>query len=156
VPVELLFDQGIGDIFVIRVAGNVCGEHQIGSIEYGVDHLETPVVVVLGHTHCGAVTAAVTEAELHGSIPKLVEHVRPAVAKARSDNPDLLGEELVAAAIEANVWQCIKDLLKLSPAVCHRVKDGKLKVVGAIYDIEGGSVNWIGIHPEQDRLLTQA
>ncbi|MCA9730151.1 MAG: carbonic anhydrase, partial [Candidatus Eisenbacteria bacterium] len=89
VPIEALFDQGIGDVFVIRVAGNVCDTDEIGSIEYGVDHLGTPLMVVLGHESCGAVTAVVKDAEIHGSIPKLVDNIGPAVATARKFHPSL-------------------------------------------------------------------
>lgn len=88
VPVEEVFDQGVGDVFVIRVAGNVCDVDEVGSIEYGVDDLETPLMVVLGHTECGAVTAVVTQAELHGSIPQLVDNIEPAVAKAQESHPE--------------------------------------------------------------------
>jgi len=156
VPVEVLFDQGIGDVFVIRVAGNVCDVDEIGSIEYGVDHLGTPVLVVLGHTCCGAVTAVATEAELHGSIPALVDNIAPAVKKAAAINPHLTKEELVPEAIKANCWQSIEDLLKTSSATRERVKAGKLKIVAAIYNIRTGKVGWLGAHPEQDRLLATA
>jgi carbonic anhydrase len=156
VPVEVLFDQGIGDVFVIRVAGNVCDVDEIGSIEYGVDHLGTPVLVVLGHTGCGAVTAVATEAQLHGSIPQLVENIGPAVKKAAATNPHLTKEELVPEATKANCWQSIEDLLKTSSATRERVKAGKLKIVAAIYNIRTGKVGWLGAHPEQDRLLAAA
>jgi carbonic anhydrase len=156
VPVEYIFDQGIGDIFTIRVAGNVCDVDEVGSIEYGVDHLETPVFVVLGHNNCGAVTAVVTEAELHGSIPALVDNIHPAVERAKASNPHLHGKGLVPDAIRENVWQSINDLYKASPAVCQRVNAGTLKVVGAIYDIGTGEVEWLGPHPSQSDLLTSA
>jgi carbonic anhydrase len=153
VPVELLLDQGIGDVFVIRVAGNVCNVDETGSVEYGVDHLGTPVLVVLGHTKCGAVTAVCEGAELHGNIPALVHGIIPAVETAKKSHPDAKGDALVAAAIEANVWQSINDLLKKSPAVLKRVQEGKLKIVGAVYNLEDGHVNWLGEHPEQALLL---
>ena len=153
VPVELLLDQGIGDIFVIRVAGNVCNVDETGSVEYGVDHLGTPVLVVLGHTKCGAVTAVSDGAKLHGNIPALVHGIIPAVKTAKKSHPDAKGNALVAAAIEANVWQSIQDLLKKSPVVLKRVQDGKLKIVGAVYNLEDGHVNWLGEHPEQACLL---
>ncbi len=156
VPVEVLFDQGVGDVFVIRVAGNVCDTDEVGSIEYGVDHLETPLFVVLGHTHCGAVTAVTTEAELHGSIPPLVDNITPAVKKAALANPHLAKDELVPEAIKANCWQSIEDLFKASPATRDRVKAGTLKVVAAIYNIRTGKVGWLGSHPDQDRLLAVA
>lgn len=153
VPVELLFDQGVGDVFVIRVAGNVCDTDEVGSIEYGVDHLGTPIMVVLGHTHCGAVTAVVTKAKLHGSIPPLVDNIAPAVKAARKQHPKLHGKALVPEAVKANVWQSIDDLFKTSPATRKRVKAGTLKVVGAVYDIRTGKVQWLGKHPGQGRLL---
>jgi methyl-accepting chemotaxis protein len=152
-PVERLFDQGIGDVFVVRVAGSVCGTDEIGSIEYGVGHLETPLLVVLGHTQCGAVTAVATGADLHGNIPPLVKNIKPAVATAQAKFPDLKGKELVPAAIEANVWQAIDDLFRGSPEVREQVERGAAKVVGAIYHIEDGRIEWLGVHPEQERLL---
>ncbi|MCY3019290.1 MAG: carbonic anhydrase, partial [Planctomycetota bacterium] len=76
VPVEILLDQGIGDIFAVRVAGNVCNTDEIGSAEYGVDHLGTPLLVVMGHSLCGAVTAVATNAALHGHIAALVEPIK--------------------------------------------------------------------------------
>lgn len=153
VPVETVFDQGIGDIFVIRVAGNVCNVDEAGSIEYGADHLGTPLLIVLGHTQCGAVTAVATNAELHGNIVPLVAGIRPAVAKAQKEHPDLHGNALVPAAIEANIWQSIDDLFKNSPIVRARIKDGKLKVVGAEYDLETGKIRWLGEHPQINRLM---
>ncbi len=153
IPVEMVFDQGVGDLFVIRVAGNVCDTDEIGSIEYGVDHLGTPIMVVLGHTNCGAVTAVVTGVELHGSIPALVDNIGPAVEQAQHDHPDTHGADLVPAAVEANVWQSIDDLFKGSPATRKLVAEGKLKVIGAVYHIEDGSVEWLGEHPEEGRLL---
>ena len=156
VPVEILFDEGLGDIFTVRVAGNVCDVDEIGSIEYGVDHLETPIFVVLGHRNCGAVTAVVTKAELHGSIPKLVDNIKPAVVKARHEHPDVHGNSLVPMAVEANVYQSMQDLLENSHAAQERVKSGKLKVIGAVYDLETGSIEWLGEHPDQYALVNSS
>lgn len=156
VPVEILFDQGIGELFVIRVAGNVCDTDEIGSIEYGVDHLSTPLFVVLGHTHCGAVTAVVNNAELHGSIPALVDNIIPAVEKAGKKLPGIHGDDLVPEAIRANVWQSIEDLLNGSSAVAYRIRQGKTRAVGALYDLDTGIVEWLGPHPEQDKLLEKS
>jgi methyl-accepting chemotaxis protein len=153
VPVERAFDQGVGDVFVIRVAGNVCDVDEVGSIEYGVDHLGTPVLVVLGHSGCGAVTAVATGAEVHGSIPPLVDNIQPAVETARKAHPDLHGKAIVPEAIKANVWQSINDLMKVSPATRKRVAEGKLRVVGAVYQLNTGKVDWLGEHPDQERLL---
>ena len=104
VPPEIVFDQGIGDVFVVRVAGNVCDAHEIGSAEYALEHLGVPLLVVLGHTSCGAVTAAVVGGEVPGNVRSLLESIQPAVVKAQHEHPDLRGKDLVAAAIEANVW----------------------------------------------------
>lgn len=143
VPVEILFDQGIGDVFVVRVAGNVCNGDEIATVEYGVEHLGTTAIVVLGHTKCGAVTAVAQGAELHGNLRSLVHNIYEAVDKAKQSNSNLQGDALVAAAVEANVRQSIADLLENSPEVRERAETGKLKIVGAIYDIGEGRVKWL-------------
>ena len=148
VPVELLFDTGVMDTFVIRVAGNVVDVDEAGSIEYGLAHVKTPVLVVLGHTQCGAVTA-VTHA-IHGTghalernIPQLVDNIEPAVRSAMAAHPDVHGDAIIPAAIEANVWQGIEDLFMISPSTRNLVKSGVARVVGAIYDVGTGKVNWL-------------
>jgi carbonic anhydrase len=148
VPVELIFDAGVMDIFVIRVAGNVCDTDEIGSIEYGLAHVHTPVLVVLGHTQCGAVTA-VTHA-VHGTghalernIPPLVDNIEPAVRRAIKKNPNLHGDAIIRAAIVENVWQGVEDLFMNSPSTRNLVKSGEAKVVGAIYDVGSGKVMWL-------------
>lgn len=151
VPVEVLFDQGLGDLFVVRVAGNVAATDEIGSIEYGVGHLNTPLLIVLGHTSCGAVKAVLEGAEVHGSIPKLVEPILPAATKAKASK--LSGAALVSTAVKFNVLTSIDDIFKNSEEVRRLVKAGKLSVVGAVYDLESGKVNWLGAHPDEARLL---
>jgi carbonic anhydrase len=153
VPPEIIFDQGIGDIFVVRVAGNVAATDEIGSIEYAVDHLATPLVMVLGHTQCGAVTAVVENAKLPPNIAALVEPIKTAVEKAREDHPDAAKDVLLNAAIKDNVWQAIADMLGASPIIRDKIKDGKVRVVGALYEIDSGQVQWLGPHPEQDKLV---
>lgn len=154
VPVEVLFDRGVGDIFVIRVAGNVANADETGSMEYAVDHLGTPLLVVLGHTKCGAVTAVVKSEDLHGNIIPIGKAIFPAVAAARAGNPNSPAEALLNEAIKANVWQAIEDVFRTSPAIVGKVKAGKLKVEGAVYDIESGNVTWMGKHPKQDKLVS--
>jgi carbonic anhydrase len=151
VPVEILFDQGIGDVFVVRVAGNVADTDEIGTIEYGAGHLHTPLLVVLGHTACGAVKAVAEGAQVHGSLPELVDNIQPAVREARArhgSTPRFLTE-----AIRANVWLSIEDLFRRSEEVRTLVREGKLEVVGALYSLETGAVAWMGEHPEKTRLL---
>jgi carbonic anhydrase len=148
VPVELIFDAGIMDLFVVRVAGNVCNTDEIGSIEYGLAHVKTPVLVILGHTRCGAVTAVSEAVAGHGhklerNIPPLVDSIIPAVKRAMEQHADVHGEAIVPFAIEENVWQGAEDLFMKSPAVRNLVKAGKVKVVGAIYDLATGKVEWL-------------
>ncbi|MBU1171170.1 MAG: carbonic anhydrase [Proteobacteria bacterium] len=148
VPVERIFDAGVMDIFVVRVAGNVCDTDEAGSIEYGLAHVNTPVLVVLGHTQCGAVTA-VTHAvqgkghELEWNIPPLVDNIEPAVKRAMALNPMIKGDDIIPNAIVENVWQGIDDLFMKSPATRNIVKSGKAKVIGAIYDVGSGTINWL-------------
>lgn len=153
VPPEILFNQGLGGVFSVRVAGNVVDTDEMGSVEYGVDHIGTPLLVVLGHTRCGAVTAVATHAETHGHIPALLEKVRPAVEATKARFPDLADKDLVAEAIRANVLQTMAGLLKNSPGVRERMKGGKLTVVGGVHDISTGAVKWLGKHPEEAAFL---
>lgn len=148
VPVERIFDAGIMDIFVIRVAGNVVDVDEAGSIEYGLAHVNTPVLVVLGHTQCGAVTAVTDAIQGHGhalerNIPPLVDNIAPAVKRAMAQNPGATGKEVIPYGIEENVWQGIEDLFMSSPATRALVKSRKVKVVGAIYDVSTGKINWL-------------
>ncbi len=148
VPVEIVFDAGVMDIFVIRVAGNVVKTDEAGSIEYGLAHVNTPVLVVLGHTQCGAVTA-VTKAKLgeghalERNIPPLVAPISPAVERAMHNHPDMKGISVVPAAIEENVWQGIHDLFMESPTARTYQAEGKALIIGAIYDVATGKVKWL-------------
>jgi carbonic anhydrase len=152
VPLEIIFDAGIGDLFVIRVAGNVADGDEIGSLEYGVGHLESPLLLVLGHTKCGAVTAAVKNSKVGGSIPLLIDKIKPAVARTLKNNPVLTGDSLIVAAITSNVWQAIETIFIRSEEVREKVKKGELKIIGGLYDIETGKVTILGPHPQENLL----
>lgn len=152
-PVELIFDRGIGDLFVVRVAGNVAGLSELATVEYGVTHLGTPVLIVMGHTKCGAVTAAVKGAELHGHLPSLISLIKPAADKAKLSAAE---EETVPRAIELNVWQQVENLFTRSALVREFAAAGKVTIIGALYDITTGKVQWLGQHPEMDRLIAEA
>ena len=148
VPVELVFDAGVMNIFVVRVAGNVVDTDEAGSIEYGLAHVNTPVLIVLGHTQCGAVTAVTETVQGHGhvlerNIPPLVDNIVPAVKRAIANHPEAYGADIIPYGIEENVWQGIEDLFMKSPASREIVKSGKAKVVGAIYDVGTGQVHWL-------------
>jgi carbonic anhydrase len=143
---EILFDQGVGDLFVIRVAGNVVSKAGVvvkGSIEYAVAELGVPLILVLGHTQCGAVKAALQHLDakdaLPGAIAGLVDTIKPAVAaaKGRPGNP-------LDNAIEANVLAGVARLKALPPIVAPAVKRGTVKVVGGVYDLKSGAVTMIG------------
>ena len=136
VPPEVVFDQGLGDLFVVRVAGNVAGDHELASIEYAVDHLHCPLVVVLGHQNCGAVTAAVEGGHAPGHLPALLADIAPAVEKARGKSGDL-----VANAVKANVDEAAAHV-RADPELDGPLKSGALKVVGAVYSLESGKVTW--------------
>lgn len=148
VPPEILFDTGIMDIFIIRVAGNVCSGDEIGSAEYGVFHAKTPLLIVMGHSKCGAVTAVVkaTKGEGHAlekNIPALVAPVGPAVQKVLQAFPQATTENLIVRSTEANVWQGIENIFLRSAALREQASAGKVKVLGAIYDLESGKVRFL-------------
>ena len=137
VPPELIFDQGLGDIFVIRVAGNVMDPVVLGSVEYGVEHLHTPLLVILGHQSCGAVTAA-TQGGAEGNIESIMIEIEPAIEIARET--ELTGSELVEVAIDENVDLVIKNVLDRSPITKELVEEGELVILGAKYSLETGEV----------------
>jgi carbonic anhydrase len=139
VPAELLFDVGLGDVFNVRVAGNVVNPEVIGSLEYAVALLNTPLLIVLGHERCGAVTAAVQHQSVPGSIGAFVRDIEPAIALAsiaESDDPAVAIDKTVMA----NVHLQIDRLLARSALIRDRISNGSLKVVGARYDLDSGAV----------------
>ena len=136
VPPEIVFDQGLGDIFVIRTAGEVMDNVTLGSIEYAVDHLNVPLVLVLGHDGCGAVDAVVSGGEAHGHIVDLVEAIKPAVETARGMKGDLLSN-----SIDVNTQNIVAKLKSSEPILSLAVKQDKLKILGARYHLDSGMVN---------------
>jgi len=134
VPAEIIFDQGIGNIFDVRIAGNIATPAAVGSIEYAVALLGTPVLMVLGHERCGAVTAAVKNEALPGEISSFVKAILPAVDKVKG-----LSGDAVDNAVIANVFYQI-DQLQRSPLLTEQLQSGKLKIVGGRYDLDTGSV----------------
>ncbi len=137
VPPEIIFDQGLGDLFVIRVAGNIVDDVALGSIEYAVDHLRTEHVVVLGHSKCGAVTATVEGGNAHGHIGDITNIIRPAVEKAKSQQGDI-----VENAIRNNIDMVIETIKSAEPIITRSIKEGRLKIIGAYYNIETGVVEF--------------
>lgn len=140
VPPQLIFDQGLGDLFEIRVAGNIIDPVSLGSVEYAAEHLGTQLVVVLGHEKCGAVGATLEGGEAPGSIGSIVEDIQPSVEKAKaSGTPE---DQLYEKSIEENIKNSIAEIEK-SPVVEELVAAGKLKIVGARYDLDTGKVEYL-------------
>jgi carbonic anhydrase len=143
VPPELIFDAGFGELFIIRVAGNVLSPEIAGSLQYAGRHLHTLLFVVLGHTNCGAVAAAI-DTRLHGTrqhsrIQLLVESILPGLSDL---DPQLTPEAMLAQAVEANVRWTMRQILE-SPEGRERQVEGRVKLVGAIYEIETGLVRFL-------------
>ncbi len=139
---EFAFDTGRGDLFVVRVAGNFINDDALASFEYAVKFLGTPLLVVLGHEKCGAVDAAIKAvrdgATLPGHLPILVENIRPAV-QATVDQPGVLLEN----AIRENVVLNVERLKKATPIISQFVDEGKVRVVGGIYRLSDGRIDWV-------------
>ena len=138
VPPEIIFDQGLGDLFVVRLAGHVLSDEALGSIEYALEHLGTRLIMVLGHDNCGAVTAAVKGGDIPGHIGSIVKAIAPAVKKAKNQPGDLLEN-----AIRENVAMVVDQLRSSSPLLAHLVKDGILKIIGAYYRLDDGKVTLV-------------
>ena len=138
VPVELTFDQGIGDIFSARVAGNIINEDILGSIEYACGVAGSKAILVLGHTKCGAVTAACQGVEL-GNITALLSKVKPAIKEVQERTGQLEVEEVT----KSNVNQSIQEIREKSALLADLEKEGKIKIVGAVYHVEDGRVTFL-------------
>jgi carbonic anhydrase len=155
VPLDMIFDQGIGDIFAIRVAGNVNGPAQLGSIEYGMEHTGTKLLVVLGHTKCGAVTAAcTTSGKDDGNLSPLLGAIRPAVRKTEQETGKP-AKDIIDQCSKENVFLQIESIFKTSQILREEVRKGSVQVVGAMYDIHTGKVEFYGQHPQTADLLKE-
>lgn len=143
VPVEIVFDQGLGDLFVIRVAGNIVAPSQIGSVEFAATNLGTRLVVVLGHSKCGAVDAALralaSASEVASpNLRSIVDSIRPALEPLIAEK----GEVDIAEAVAANVRQSVARLRAGSSILQDLANSGEIKIVGAEYSIETGKVHF--------------
>ncbi|MCH1480284.1 carbonic anhydrase family protein [Crocinitomicaceae bacterium] len=138
VPVELTFDQGIGDVFSARVAGNIINEDILGSMEYACGVAGSKAILVLGHTKCGAVTSACQGVEL-GNITALLSKVKPAISEVENRMGTIEVEEVT----KANVHQSIKEIREKSTMLKDLESEGKIKIVGAVYHVEDGKVTFL-------------
>ena len=136
---EIIFDEGLGDIFVVRVAGNVLDPISLGSIEYAAEHLHAPLLILLGHESCGAVSAALdAKGEPEGNIGAIVKKIMPAIEKAKAKGGSR--DDILANAIKENVILSYKDICGKSPLLTHLIDKGELKVVAGVYHLASGEV----------------
>ncbi|MBL8749383.1 MAG: carbonic anhydrase [Planctomycetes bacterium] len=155
VPPEHVFNAGLGELFVVRVAGHTCDPETLASIEYAVEHLNVPLCVVLGHEKCGAVAATVAQVESPGNgtghdapsqaVQQLLEQIEPAVRRAKAR--DFSGTELCAAAEEENVHYTVQECLRRSPLLRRYASVGRFRMVGARYHLASGEVEWLPTRP---------
>ncbi|MEH1842646.1 MAG: carbonic anhydrase [Nostoc sp.] len=138
VPSEIVFDQGLGDLFVCRVAGNIATKEEIGSLEFGSLVLGSKVIMVVGHERCGAVDATIKGAEVPGQIGSLLEAIRPSVESSKGQSGDKLEN-----ACKANILAQLKKL-KSSPVLSKLIEEEKLKIAGAYYDLDTGKISIVG------------
>ena len=138
-PVEIVFDQGLGDLFGIRVAGNVVNDDELGSLEYAVK-VGTKLIVVLGHTSCGAVKGAIDDVQF-GNLTGLLAKIKPAIAAAScSSSKD---EACVTKVAEHNVRQSMREIRQRSPFLTQNLDEGKVELVGGMYDVATGKVTFL-------------
>lgn len=139
VPPEVIFDQGLGDLFVIRIAGNIIDDAALGSLEYAVEHLGVKTIIVLGHERCGAVDATLKGgAEHHNHIDSLVKAIQPAIVNVKSLPGDMLDN-----AVRENIKYVVQGLSSSEPILKERVAKKELKVLGARYDLDDGVVEFL-------------
>lgn len=141
VPPELIFDQGLGDLFVIRTAGNLMGGLEIGSVEYAVEHLGVPLIIVLGHRQCGAIKAFTEEGEAPGHIRDIIDSIRNEVEII---NVPMNDKNRLDHCIEANLRHAARQLISQSAIIKEKEEKKELKIVTGIYDLEQGVVNILG------------
>jgi carbonic anhydrase len=153
VPAEIVFDQGVGDLFVIRVAGNIVAPSQVGSVEFAAERFGTPLVVVLGHSGCGAIEATVEDltrsaGSASPNLSSIVDRIRPSVESLLRTEIAADRQALLREAVRANVRVCVERLRHGSDLLERRIADDALAVVGAEYSLETGGVDFFENVPE--------
>lgn len=148
VPVEIVFAQELGDVFVVRVAGNVASPATLGSLEFAVGNLGTPLVVVLGHTRCGAVEATVDallgRGRATGQIAAVVGRVSPAIEPLLDPETRRHADRLASRGVEANVPRTVEEVRGSSELVRREIRASRVAVLGAVFDLDTGEVQWLG------------
>lgn len=151
VPPEIIFDQGLGDIFSIRTAGNVMSDYEEGSVEYAVEHLKTPLVIVMGHQGCGAIQAMLDSPEVFDGeqVNKIVDHVSKIVEKLKSEDEEkqVLKESGKNSnlAVVANVTNGVKQLRQSDPILKDAYEKGEINIIGAVYHLDSGVVEFLDL-----------
>ena len=148
IPPEIVFDQGLGDLFVIRTAGNVIGDYELGSVEYAAAVLQTKLIVVLGHSSCGAVNATIKHNHKGESVPGHIASIVKAIgdgAEVKEVLANKDSETLEQCAVDANVINGVKQLRNCAPILNELYQSGKIQILGAVYHIESGEVRYLDI-----------
>lgn len=144
IPIEMIFDQGIGDIFSVRNAGNICDDITMGSFELALANFNIPLLIVLGHTDCGAVKLALKDETLPGHMSRVVSKIQPSVQKVMENRPELEGSRLEFEVALQNAHRAVSELTQGSRIIAERIDSGKLMILPAMYYLEDGSVEWSG------------
>lgn len=134
---EFIFDRGVGDLFVIRNAGNIVDATVLGTIEYAIEHLHVPLVIVLGHTYCGAVTAAHKGDVCEGHLNSILAEINPVIVRNTE------GESGLDKSIMNNIGNCVEKIRTSQPVISRFVEEGKVRVIGALYDLNSGDVDFL-------------
>ena len=147
VPAEIIFDQGLGDLFVIRVAGNIVAPSQIGSVEFAVEQFNIHLVVVLGHSRCGAIKAAIgamrnPETQHSRNMRSIVDRIRPAIQDLELENQSLSEDKLAELAVKANILYSVRQLRHASPLLEQFERKSRIEIIGAEYSLETGIVTF--------------
>ncbi|WEU41082.1 MAG: carbonic anhydrase [Candidatus Odinarchaeum yellowstonii] len=140
VPPEHIFDKGLGELFVVRTAGHVIGELEIGSLEYACEHLKTPLLLVLGHTGCGAVKASLKNSGGNGYLNHVIKTIKPIVAEVLKEHPALTQEALVNRVVVHHIQSTVNKIMERSEIIKKLVKEKYLVVKGSLYDLETGKI----------------
>lgn len=138
---ELIFDQGLGDIFSVRVAGNIANDDILGSMEFACKLAGSKLILVLGHSHCGAIKGACNDAELE-HLTGLLEKIKPSVESVRNETNEPEGNELVQRVAEANVLATVAQITEKSQTLKEMIDNGEIGIAGGMYDIESGQVEF--------------
>ncbi|MBC8277182.1 MAG: carbonic anhydrase [FCB group bacterium] len=142
-PPEYIFDQGLGDLFVVRNAGNVCDNSVIASMELAVEHLHVPLIVIMGHRKCGAVEMAANNISISDNLNKLNHKIKPAIMQAKQDLPHASHAEFLEHASKLNTQNTLEEITDESSLIRKKLKEGVVEIKAAYYDIESGEVEWL-------------